>query len=221
MPEDAGKSARPIRVLIVDDHPMVRDGIRSLLTSDPRFEVVGEASDGREAIERTEVAHPDVVLMDLRMPVLDGVSATREIVDRGLGTHVLILTTYDTESDVLPAIKAGATGYLLKDATRDELVRAVQAAASGESVLSPPVARRLLGQVRQPSNDTLSDREFEVLVLVARGNSNKDVAADLFISEATVKTHLLHLYAKLEVNDRAAAVAEAYERGLLTPGSEG
>ncbi len=149
MPEDAGKSARPIRVLIVDDHPMVRDGIRSLLTSDPRFEVVGEASDGREAIERTEVAHPDVVLMDLRMPVLDGVSATREIVDRGLGTHVLILTTYDTESDVLPAIKAGATGYLLKDATRDELVRAVQAAASGESVLSPPVARRLLGQVRQ------------------------------------------------------------------------
>jgi len=221
MPDDAGKSAQPIRVLIVDDHPMVRDGIRSLLTNDPRFEVVGEASDGREAIARTEVAHPDVVLMDLRMPVLDGVNATREIVDRGLGTHVLILTTYDTESDVLPAIEAGATGYLLKDATRDELVRAVEAAAAGESVLSPPVARRLLGQVRQPSHDTLSDREFEVLLLVARGNSNKDVAADLFISEATVKTHLLHIYAKLEVNDRAAAVAEAYERGLLTPGSEG
>lgn len=221
MRDDAGKSAQPIRVLIVDDHPMVRDGIRSLLTSDPRFEVVGEASDGREAIARTEVAHPDVVLMDLRMPVLDGVSATREIVDRGLGTHVLILTTYDTESDVLPAIEAGATGYLLKDATRDELVRAVEAAAAGESVLSPPVARRLLGQVRQPSHDTISDREFEVLALVARGNSNRDVAADLFISEATVKTHLLHIYAKLEVNDRAAAVAEAYERGLLTPGSEG
>jgi len=221
MPDDAGKSARPIRVLIVDDHPMVRDGIRSLLTNDPRFEVVGEASDGREAIARTEVAHPDVVLMDLRMPVLDGVNATREIVDRGLGTHVLILTTYDTESDVLPAIEAGATGYLLKDATRDELVRAVEAAAAGESVLSPPVARRLLGQVRQPSHDTLSGREFEVLLLVARGNSNKDVAANLFISEATVKTHLLHIYAKLEVNDRAAAVAEAYERGLLTPGSEG
>ena len=221
MPDDISDIARPIRVLIVDDHPMVRDGIRALLTSDPEFEVVGEASDGQEAVSRTEVFGPDVVLMDLRMPVLDGVSATREIVARELGARVLILTTYDTEGDVLPAIEAGATGYLLKDATRDELVRAVRAAASGESVLSPPVARRLLGQVRRPSHDTLSEREFEVLVLVSRGNSNRDVAADLFISEATVKTHLLHIYAKLEVNDRAAAVAEAYERGLLTPGSEG
>jgi len=221
MRDDISDIARPIRVLIVDDHPMVRDGIRALLTSVPEFDVVGEASNGQEAISRTEVFDPDVVLMDLRMPVLDGVSATREIVARQLGARVLILTTYDTESDVLLAIEAGATGYLLKDATRDELVRAVRAAASGESVLSPPVARRLLGQVRRPSHDTLSEREFEVLVLVSRGNSNRDVAADLFISEATVKTHLLHIYAKLEVNDRAAAVAEAYERGLLTPGSGG
>lgn len=219
MPEDTGRPARPIRVLIVDDHPMVRDGIRALLTSDPAFDVVAEASNGREAIARTEALHPDVVLMDLRMPVLDGASATREIVDRNLGARVLILTTYDTESDVLLAIEAGATGYLLKDATRDELVRAVQAAAFGESVLSPPVARHLIGQVRQPSHDTLSDREFQVLALVARGGTNRDIAAELFISEATVKTHLLHIYGKLDVSDRAAAVAEAYERGLLTPGS--
>ena len=198
---------------------MVRDGIRALLESDTTFEVIGEASNGEEAIARTEVFRPDVVLMDLRMPVLDGVSATREIVELDLGVRVLILTTYDTERDVLPAIEAGATGYLLKDATRDELVHAVHAAAFGESVLSPRVARRVLGQVRRPSHGSLSERELEVLVLVARGSSNREAAAELFISEATVKTHLLHLYTKLGVNDRAAAVAEAYERGLLTPGS--
>ena len=198
---------------------MVRDGIRALLESDATFEVIGEASNGEEAIARTEVFRPDVVLMDLRMPVLDGVSATREIVGLDLGVRVLILTTYDTERDVLPAIEAGATGYLLKDTTRDELVHAVQAAAFGESVLSPRVARRVLGQVRRPSHGTLSERELEVLVLVARGSSNREAAAELFISEATVKTHLLHIYTKLGVNDRAAAVAEAYERGLLTPGS--
>lgn len=209
---------QPIRVLIVDDHPVVRDGIKGLFTGDPQFEVVGEASNGREAIARTEVFSPDVVLMDLRMPVLDGVGATREIVDRGLGARVLILTTYDTESDVLPAIEAGAIGYLLKDTPRDELRRAVQAAAAGDSVLSPPIARQLLGQVRSPHRDQLSERELEILVMVARGTTNKRAAAQLFISEATVKTHLLHIYEKLGVNDRAAAVAAAYERGLLTPG---
>lgn len=209
---------QPIRVLIVDDHPVVRDGIKGLFAGDPQFEVVGEASNGREAIARTEVFSPDVVLMDLRMPVLDGVGATREIVDRGLGARVLILTTYDTESDVLPAIEAGAIGYLLKDAPRDELRRAVQAAAAGESVLSPPIARQLLGQVRSPHRDQLSERELEILVMVARGTTSKRAAAELFISEATVKTHLLHIYEKLGVNDRAAAVAAAYERGLLAPG---
>ena len=211
----------PIRILIVDDHPVVRDGIRGVFTGDPEFEVVGEAANGREAISRTEVFRPDVVLMDLRMPELDGVAATKEIVDRDLGAQVLILTTYDTESDVLPAIEAGATGYLLKDTPRDELRRAVHAAAAGESVLSPPVARRLLGQVRRPARDTLSEREMEILVMVARGATNKRVASQLFISEATVKTHLLHIYEKLGVNDRAAAVAAAYERGLLTPGDAG
>ncbi len=211
----------PIKVLIVDDHPVVRDGLRGLFAGDPEFEVVGEAENGREAVSRTEVFHPDVVLMDLRMPVLDGVGATREIVERGLGARVLIVTTYDTDSDVLPAIEAGATGYLLKDTPREELRRAVRAAAAGESVLSPPVASQLLGQVRQPAGGALSDREFEILLTVAKGATNKAIAAELFISEATVKTHLLHIYEKLGVNDRAAAVAAAYERGLITPGSAG
>lgn len=213
--------AIPIRILIVDDHPVVRDGIRGLFAGDREFEVVGEAADGREAVARTEVFRPDVVLMDLRMPTMDGVAATREIIERELGANVLIVTTYDTESDVLPAIEAGATGYVLKDTPRDELRRAVKAAASGETVLSPPVARQLLGQVRKPGQSALSDRELEILVMVARGSTNKRVAAELFISEATVKTHLLHIYNKLGVNDRAAAVAAGYERGLLHPGDAG
>lgn len=218
--QDPGETT-PIRVLIVDDHPVVRDGLRGLFAGDPGFEVVAEAANGREAVSRTEAFRPDVVLMDLRMPVLDGVGATKEIVDRNLGAHVLIVTTYDTESDVLPAIEAGATGYLLKDTPRDELRRAVRAAAAGESVLSPPVASQLLGQVRHPKRDTLSERELEILVLVAKGSANKATAAQLFISEATVKTHLVHIYDKLGVNDRAAAVAAGYERGLLTPGDAG
>lgn len=217
MPEPEDRPG-PIRLLIVDDHPVVRDGIRGMFSGDPDFEVVGEAANGREAVDRTAVFLPDVVLMDLRMPEVDGVRATKEIVDRDLGARVLILTTYDTESDVLPAIEAGATGYLLKDTPREELRRAVRAAAAGESVLSPPVARQLLGQVRRPSRGTLSDRELEILVIVAHGATNKAVASQLFISEATVKTHLLHIYEKLGVNDRAAAVAAAYERGLITPG---
>ncbi len=221
MSDPSTPAERPIRILIVDDHPVVRDGIRGLFTGDPKFEVVAEAANGHEAVSRTEVFRPDVVLMDLRMPELDGVGATKAIVDRELGARVLILTTYDTERDVLPAIEAGATGYLLKDTPRDELRRAVLAAAAGESVLSPPVARQLLGRVRRPSHGTLSEREMEILVMVARGATNKRAAAQLFISEATVKTHLLHIYDKLGVNDRAAAVAAAYERGLLTPGDAG
>jgi DNA-binding NarL/FixJ family response regulator len=209
---------RPIRVLIADDHPVVRDGLRGLFTNDPAFEVVGEAANGREAVSRTEAFRPDVVLMDLRMPEQDGVSATKEIVDRKLGAQVLILTTFDTESDVLHAIEAGAIGYLLKDTPRDELSRAVRAAANGESVLSPPVARQLMGGLRNPAPSTLSDRELEILRIVARGATNKAAAAQLFISEATIKTQLLHIYDKLGVNDRAAAVAVGYERGLLTPG---
>jgi DNA-binding NarL/FixJ family response regulator len=176
------------------------------------------ASNGREALSQAETYLPDVVLMDLRMPEIDGVSAIRLMAERGLEARVLVLTTYDTEGDVLTAIEAGATGYLLKDTPREELLRAVRSAAAGEAVLSPPVASRLIGQMRDGGREPPSEREMEVLRLVAHGASNREVATRLFISEATVKTHLLHLFAKLGVNDRAAAVAAAYDQGLLTPG---
>ncbi|WBB82514.1 response regulator transcription factor [Micromonospora sp. WMMD882] len=207
-----------IRLLIVDDHPVVRDGLRGIFDGDPGFTVVGSAADGAEALAVAAATRPDVVLMDLRMPGLDGVTATRRLTAGSPGVRVLVLTTYDTDADVLPAIRAGATGYLLKDSPREELTRAVRAAARGESVLSPTVAARLMGRVRSPGQEPPSQRELEVLTQVARGLSNKEIAAKLFVSEATVKTHLLHLYAKLGVNDRAAAVATAYDRGLLTPG---
>ncbi|HVW41197.1 MAG TPA: response regulator transcription factor [Amycolatopsis sp.] len=206
-----------ITLLIVDDHPVVRDGLRGMFSADPRFEVLGEAGDGAEAIAAGEKLRPDVILMDLRMPRTDGVTAIKELAKRGVGARVLVLTTYDTDSDVLPAIEAGATGYLLKDAPRDELFRAVEAAARGQAVLSPAVATRLMGQMRQPASEPLSQRELDVLGLIARGSTNREAARQLFISEATVKTHLLHIYAKLGVNDRAAAVATAFSRGYLTP----
>lgn len=204
-----------IRLLIADDHPVVRDGLRGMFAGDTRFDVVGEAIDGAHAVDLAQTLKPDVVLMDLRMPKLDGVSAIRRIRALGLPARVLVLTTFDTESEVLPAIEAGATGYLLKDAPIAELKRAVEASARGESVLAPSVATRLMGRVRNPES-VLSDREREILQLVAGGGSNRDAAAQLFISEATVKTHLLHIYAKLGVNDRAAAVAVGFQRGLLT-----
>jgi len=206
----------PISMLIVDDHPVVRDGLRGMFTGDPRFEVLGEAANGAEAIATAERLRPDVILMDLRMPEVDGVTAIRELAKRGVPSRVLVLTTYDTDSDVLPAIEAGATGFMLKDAPREELFRAVQSAARGQAALSPAVATRLMGQMRQPASEPLSQRELEVLGLIARGSTNREAAAQLFISEATVKTHLLHVYAKLGVKDRAAAVATAFERGYLT-----
>ncbi|GAB2584656.1 response regulator [Kribbella endophytica] len=206
-----------IRLVIADDHPVVRDGLSGMFAADPDFEVVGQAGDGAEAVRLARVLAPDVILMDLRMPGMDGVAAITELGRLELATRVLVLTTYDTDSYVVPAIEAGATGYLLKDAPRDELVRAVRAAARGESVLSPAVAQRLMSRVRTPVVDALSARELEVLQLVAAGNNNREAARQLFISEATVKTHLLNIYGKLEVNDRAAAVAEAFNRGLLTP----
>ncbi|MEV0586954.1 response regulator transcription factor [Nonomuraea sp. NPDC050310] len=206
----------PIKLLIVDDHPILRDGIRGMFTGDDRFEVLGEAGDGGEAVKLALALRPDVILMDLRMPRMDGVSAIKELARTGSTARVLVLTTYDTDRDVVPAIEAGATGYLLKDAHRDELIRGVEAAARGESVLSPSVATRLIGQVRAPAADPLSARELEILRLIAQGTTNREAAARLFISEATVKTHVLHIYAKLGVNDRAAAVAVAFQRGLLT-----
>lgn len=203
-------------LLIVDDHPVVRDGLRGMFSADPRFEVVGEAGDGAEAIALAERLRPDVILMDLRMPHTDGVTAIAALAQRGIPSRVLVLTTYDTDRDVLRAIEAGATGYLLKDAPREELFHAVQAAARGQATLAPSVATRLLGQMREPRSASLSPREREVLELTAQGSTNRETARRLFISEATVKTHLLHVYAKLGVNDRAAAVATAYARGYLT-----
>jgi DNA-binding NarL/FixJ family response regulator len=211
----------PVRLLVVDDHPVVRDGLRGMFAGDAGFDVVGEAAGGEEAVTLATALEPDVVLMDLRMPGVDGVTAIERLRAAGNPARVLVLTTYDTDSDVLPAIRAGATGYLLKDAPREELFRAVRSAARGEAVLSPSVASRLLGRVRspEPASDPLSLRELDVLGLVARGCTNREAARRLFISEATVKTHLLHVYAKLGVKDRASAVATAYERGLLKPGS--
>ncbi|WP_328611080.1 response regulator transcription factor [Amycolatopsis sp. NBC_00345] len=204
-----------ITLLIADDHPVVRDGLRGIFTGERGFEVLGEAGNGSEAVALAESLKPDVVLMDLRMPGTDGVAAITELGRLGNPARVLVLTTYDTDSDVLPAIEAGATGYLLKDSPREELFRAVRAASRGEAVLSPAVASRIMGQMRAPAKEPLSQREIEVLSLVSRGSTNKDAAKKLFISEATVKTHLLHAYAKLGVKDRAAAVAVAFERGLL------
>ncbi|GAA0527575.1 response regulator transcription factor [Paractinoplanes ferrugineus] len=207
----------PITLLIADDHPVVRDGLSSMFARNPEFTVVGEAADGAEAIRMAETLTPDVILMDLRMAGMDGVTAIGELTRRGVKSHILVLTTYDTDSHVLPAIEAGATGYLLKDAPRDELLRAVRSAARGEVTLSPSVAARLMNRLRTPAPTTgpLSERELEVLRLVAAGHTNRDAARKLFITEATVKTHLINIYAKLEVNDRASAVAEGYNRGLL------
>jgi DNA-binding NarL/FixJ family response regulator len=205
-----------IKLLVADDHPVVRDGLSAMFAREPEFAVVGEASDGAEAVRMAVTLAPDVILMDLRMAGMDGVAAITELARRGVPARVLVLTTYDTDSHVLPAIEAGATGYLLKDAPRDELLRAVRAAARGEAVLSPSVAARLMNRLRTPATGPLSRRELEVLRLVAAGNTNREAAARLFITEATVKTHLINIYAKLDVGDRAAAVAEAYNRGLMS-----
>ena len=214
-----------IRLLIVDDHPIMRDGLRGVFRGDEDFEVTGEASDGAEAIQLAQALHPDVILMDLRMPGMGGVEAITRLRELGHPARVLILTTYDTDRDVLPAIEAGATGYLLKDAPRDELIRAVRAAHQGQSVLAPKVASTLVGLVGSPGGrgqrgqrgqENLSPREIEVLRLVADGATNQIAARKLLVSETTIKTHLLHIYTKLGVRDRASAVAAAYKRGLIS-----
>ncbi|WP_141014168.1 response regulator [Nocardioides sambongensis] len=205
-----------IRILVVDDHPVVRDGVVGRLAAEPDFEVVGEADNGPEAVRRTAALDPDVVVMDLRMPGGGGVEAVRAMKRRRLRAAVLVLTTYDTDADMVAAIEAGAAGYLLKDAPAQTLVEAVRATAAGETVLSPAVATRLASHVRAPRRSArLSAREREVLVLVARGRPNREIAEELFVSEATVKTHLAHIYDKLGAADRAAAVATAYELGIL------
>ena len=204
-----------IRVIIVDDHPVVRTGLRGMLETQADIEVVGEAENGKQAVSLAAKLEPDVVLMDLQMPELDGASATEQIRTRLSQTHVLVLTTYDTDADITRAIGAGAIGYLLKDAPRDDLLHAIRAASRGESVLTPSVASRVMERMRAPSHTTLSDREIEVLTKVADGKSNKEIAQTLFISGATVKTHLIHIFSKLGVDDRTAAVTVALERGVL------
>jgi DNA-binding NarL/FixJ family response regulator len=205
-----------IRLVIVDDHPVVRDGLRGMLESQPDFEVVGEASNGEEAVQLASSLNPEVMLMDLRMPVMDGVTALREIKASNPAVQVLVLTTYDSDADILLAIEAGAMGYLLKDTSREDMYAAIRATARGESVLSPGVASRLIGQMRAPAEEKLSSREVEVLQLVAEGASNREIASSLHISQATVKSHLIHIFDKLGVSDRTAAVTVALRRGILS-----
>jgi DNA-binding NarL/FixJ family response regulator len=204
-----------IRVLVVDDHPVVRSGLVALLAVEPDLQVVGEAADGAEALAAVRTTAPHVVLMDLRMPGMDGADATARIVGDHPGTRVLVLTTFDTDDDILRAVEAGASGYLLKDTRRDELVDAIRAAARGETVLAPPVAARLMGRMRAGSPEQLTPREVEVLAAVGRGLSNGEIGRELFIGEATVKTHLLRVFQKLDVDDRTRAVTVAMERGIL------
>jgi DNA-binding NarL/FixJ family response regulator len=204
-----------IRLIVVDDHPVVRDGLKGMLASQSDLEIAGEAANGEEAVALAGRVHPDVVLMDLRMPVLDGVAATARIRERWPEVRVLVLTTYDADADILRAVEAGATSYILKDAPREELFRAISATARGEPYLAPSVATRLMSRVRAPNRDAMSAREVEVLSLVSRGASNKEIARQLRLSEATIKSHLLHIFAKLGVSDRTQAVTLAVRKGII------
>jgi len=206
-----------IGVLVADDHPVVRSGLVGMLASEPGLRVVGTAADGEQAVAQVGELSPDVVLMDLRMPRLDGVAAIERINASHPGVAVLVLTTYDSDADIIRAVAAGAAGYLLKDAPLDTLAEAIRAAARGETVLAPPVAARLASRLRAPEPVTLTRRETEVLAAVARGGTNAEIARELYIGEATVKTHLLRIFAKLQVDDRTHAVTAALERGLLPP----
>lgn len=214
-------------VLLVDDQQLVRTGFRLILDLEPDMEVVGEASDGQEGIRLVAETRPDVVLMDVRMPVLDGIQATRRLSEAGSASRVLILTTFDLDEYVYGAMRAGASGFLLKDAPREQLVAAVRVVARGESLLAPSVTRRLIEQfVRMPpptdgipdAMRELSTREREVLALLARGLSNAEIAARMILGEATVKTHVARLLAKLGTRDRMQAVILAYETGFIRPG---
>ncbi|MBB5632505.1 DNA-binding NarL/FixJ family response regulator [Cryobacterium mesophilum] len=213
-------------VLLVDDQELVRTGFRLILDLEPGIDVVGEAANGAQGVQLVAELHPDVVLMDVRMPVLDGIRATERIVAGGSASRVLILTTFDLDEFVYDALRVGASGFLLKDAPRDQLVSAVRVVAGGESLLAPPITRRLIERfIGQPppgrtsdAMSALSDREREVLGLLARGSSNAEIAGQLFLSDATVKTHVARLLAKLGVRDRMQAVILAYETGFILPG---
>jgi DNA-binding NarL/FixJ family response regulator len=219
-----------ISVVIADDQTLVRDGFRMILDAQDDIEVLGEAADGFEAVERTRELRPHVVLMDVRMPGRDGLEATRELLRESPKTHVLILTTFDLNEYVYEAMRAGASGFLLKDIPRSQLIEGVRTVARGEALLAPTITKRLIEQfVRRPPAsvrpsspklDALTAREREVLQLVARGRSNAEIATALYVSEATVKTHVAHALAKLDLRDRVQAVVFAYESGLIEPGDD-
>lgn len=202
-------------VLLVDDHPVVREGLRGMIDAEPDLTVVGEAASGTEAVTMARSLVPDVILMDLRMPDVDGVTATERIRTAVPSARVVVVTTYESDADILRAVEAGAAGYLLKDASRAELATAVRDAAAGKTVLAPSVAGRLFGLMREPAQTGLSARELDVLALVARGLTNAEIGRELHIGEATVKTHLLRAFNKLGVSDRTAAVTTAMSLGLL------
>jgi DNA-binding NarL/FixJ family response regulator len=217
-----------IRVVIADDQELVREGLRMMLEAEHDIEVVGEASDGAAALNAARTHDPDVVLMDVRMPGLDGIEATARLTAANARARVLVLTTFDLDEYVYRAMKAGASGFLLKDATRDKLAAAVRTVASGEALLAPAITRRLLEDFCQrpppsaslpPGAGDLSPRELEVLGLLAQGLSNAEIAAKLFLSDATVKSHVARILNKLDLRDRVQAVVFAYESGLVRPGS--
>jgi DNA-binding NarL/FixJ family response regulator len=230
MSQSPDAPARPVRVLLADDQPMLRSGLRTMLGAAPGLDIVGEAGDGTEAVELARRLLPDVVVMDVRMPRLDGIAATRAIVRARLPVAVLILTTFDTDQDVEAALRAGASGFLVKDAPAAELVAAIRTVAAGEAVVAPRVLRRLLDRLAsQPpppppppppatALDVLTDRERQVLVHIARGRTNAEIAAALSVSETTVKTHVGNVLTKLRLRDRVQAVVLAYETGLVTAG---
>ncbi|MYV97353.1 response regulator transcription factor [Streptomyces sp. SID3343] len=222
-----------IRVILVDDQPLLRTGFRMILEAEPDIAVVGEAADGEQAVEQVRALQPDVVLMDIRMPRMDGVEATRRIAGSGREgesqARVLVLTTFDLDEYVVEALRAGASGFLLKDVPADDLVTAIRVIAEGEALLAPSITRRLLDMyaarlpsAEDPTPDTLAmltEREVEVLRLVARGMSNAEIAAELYVSETTVKTHVGHVLTKLGLRDRVQAAVYAYESGLVRPGA--
>jgi DNA-binding NarL/FixJ family response regulator len=206
---------RPIRLLVCDDHPVVRSGLRGILRSQPDFEIVAEAPDGNQAVALARRFRPDVVLMDLRMPGMDGVTATGKIKAEHPEVQVLVLTTYETDADILHAVEKGAIGFLLKDTSEENLFDAIRQAARGRSPLAPSVATRLVERMRGTADEKLSEREIEILQLVAGGMNNKAIARELLVSESTIKAHMLHIFAKLGVTDRTAAVTTALRRGII------
>lgn len=204
-----------LRIIIADDHPVVRSGLRALLASQSDFEIVDEASNGEEAARLAISLVPDLILMDLQMPILDGLGAIKLIRDKLPKINILVLTTYGTDADILPALEAGAIGYLLKDTPPEQLFQAVRNVARGEMALAPRVAEKITQRLINPAKTALSSREIEVLELASQGNSNKVIAKKLFITEATVKSHFVHIFSKLSVTDRTSAVTEAVKRKII------